>query len=221
MAGVATTDWQGWHAKYDDPAHPLSRRLVQVRRILGRTLESRDGRPTQLVSMCAGDGRDTLPVLATGHLVVDAVLVELDERLAGAARDQAVELGLANVEVRTGDAGALATYSGVRPADVLLACGVFGNITDDDLETTVASLPRLLAPDATVIWTRGIAVPGDPTARREDPVALVRETFARHGFEEVDLTLTEDGWFGIGVHRFTEPAEPTAPVGERMFAFVR
>lgn len=52
-------------------------------------------------------------------------------------------------------------------------------------------------------------------------MALVRETFARHRFEEVDLTLTEDGWFGIGVHRLTEPAEPTAPVGERMFAFVR
>jgi hypothetical protein len=56
-------DWHAWHDEYDDPASSLSRRLVVVRRQVDAILRARPG-PTRLVSMCAGDGRDVLPVLA-------------------------------------------------------------------------------------------------------------------------------------------------------------
>lgn len=214
------TDWRGWHSKYDDPTHFLSRRLEIVRGELGRILDARGDESTQLVSICAGDGRDTLPVLAERHSDVHTVLVELDDALADAARREAAGLGLDSVEVRTGDAGALATYVGVPPADVFLACGVFGNITDDDLEATVAVLPQLLAPGAWVIWTRGLKAGDDPTEWDGDPADLVRAVFARHEFVDEALVRPSDAGFRVGVHRYYGSQNPRPEDGQ-VFRFVR
>jgi len=75
-------DWHEWHRKYDDAASSLSRRLAEVRRQLGADLDARAAagqRSVRLLSLCAGDGRDTIPVLAARPgLDVDACLVELD-----------------------------------------------------------------------------------------------------------------------------------------------
>lgn len=35
------TDWRAWHAKYDDPAHPLASRLVLTARRVGQTTPAR------------------------------------------------------------------------------------------------------------------------------------------------------------------------------------
>jgi hypothetical protein len=217
---VATTHWREWHAKYDDPTHPLSRRLTTVRAELRRVLAARGDRPNQLVSICAGDGRDTLPVLGAGHDQTCAVLVEFDEGLAGAARREVVALGLRQVEVRTADAGALDTYVGVASANVLFACGVFGNVTDDDLETTVASLPQLLAADAPVIWTRGTKKDGDPTGWDGDPADLVRAVFARREFVEDEFIRPTGTGFRVGTHGFAGTPKIRSQ-GSDMFRFIR
>ena len=41
-------------------------------------------------------------------------------------------------EVVTADAALTDAYAGLVPADIVLACGVFGNITDEDVDRTVA-----------------------------------------------------------------------------------
>jgi hypothetical protein len=212
-------DWHEWHGQYDDPTSSLSRRLAAVREQLARVLESRAGRMTRLVSICAGDGRDTLPVLAHGHRDVSAVLVELDAALADAARTEATRLELPAVEVRTADASQIDTFLGVGPADVFLACGVFGNISDADLAATIGALPQLLAADARVIWTRGRPT-GDPTDYADDPAELVREVFARHAYVEEAFVRPGDADFRVGVHRFVGTPEPRA-AGATMFSFVR
>lgn len=211
-------DWGAWHARYDDPTSSLSRRLEVVRTKLTEVLATvpRDGR---LVSMCAGDGRDTLPVLASSAPDVRAVLVELDAELAAAARAGATDLGLTQVEVRTADAGATDSYARAVPADVLLACGVFGNITDADVARTVATLPMLLAPGATVIWTRGRRVDLDPTEVAGDPSEYVRELFAASGFEELRFVRPDDAGFRVGVHRLAAPPVP-GRAGVQVFDFV-
>ena len=56
------------------------------------------------------------------------------------------------VDVRCADAGDLASYVDVIPADLVLMAGVFGNI--GDVRRTVATLPHLCRPGGTVIWTR-------------------------------------------------------------------
>lgn len=213
-----TRDWHAWHREYDDPTSDLSRRLDVVRARLGALLTAAPG-PVRLVSMCAGDGRDTLPVLASTGVEVDAVLVELDADLAETARVTARDLGLDRVEVRTADAGTTSSYDKAGPADVLMACGVFGNVTDDDVASTVAALPSLLDGGGHVIWTRGCRVPQDPTDVDGDPSELVRQIFADAGFEEVAFVRPADAGFRVGVHRW--PGAGTAyRSGVRLFTFV-
>ncbi|MDQ4111094.1 MAG: class I SAM-dependent methyltransferase [Actinomycetota bacterium] len=216
-----STDWRQWHERYDDPASSLVRRLKAVRNEIGRLLEDRRGAPTQVTSICAGDGRDLLPVLATMTGDVDAVLVELDTELADRARAGAAALSLARVQVRTGDAGLTGTLAGLPPADVFLACGVFGNITDSDLETTIGALPALVAPGGAVIWTRGTHLGDDElSAYAGDPADLVREIFIRHDFTEETLVRPADAGFRVGVHRRSADPGHAAPP-ERMFSFAR
>lgn len=216
-------DWRTWHEHYDDPTRSLSRRLDTVRDLLARTLGGRRADGTVLVSMCSGDGRDTLPVLAEGHGDVRAALVELDPGLAETARQNARNTGLRNVEVRAADAGTLATYADIPPADVFVACGVFGNITDHDLDRTIARLALLLRDDAAVIWTRGDRVHAhDPSDHGCDPSDLVREVFARYGYDEEAFVRPTDASFRVGVHRRTSrvrpPDESADPV---LFTFTR
>ena len=124
-SGAVSTDWHEWHERYDDPGSGLMRRLETVREETRRLLADRRGVRTQVTSICSGDGRDLLPVLASTDGDVDAMLVEIDSELADRARASAAALALARVEVRTGDAGLPGTLAGVPPADVFLACGVF------------------------------------------------------------------------------------------------
>jgi hypothetical protein len=211
-------DWHAWHAEYADPASSLSRRLEVVRTQLRALLSAADG-PVRLVSMCSGDGRDTLPVLAETGADVDAALIELDAELAETARQAARGLGLDGVDVRTADAGTTDSYRDAVPADVVMACGVFGNVSDDDIAITVARLPSLMAPGGHVIWTRGCRVPEDPTGFDGDPSEYVRGLLQIVGFEEVAFVRPDDAGFRVGVHRWPGPAT-TFEAGVRMFTFV-
>lgn len=213
-----STDWVQWHHAYDEPNSSLARRLDVVRHCLARALtevaSGNVGMP-RLISVCAGDGRDVLPVLGTHDTAdrVRALLVELDPHLADRARTTAAQLDLHRVEVRTADAGTTDPYVEIAPVDVVLACGVFGNITREDVRHTIATLPSLLASGGIVIWTRGRGQSGT------DHSLDIRAWFAGRGFTELSFTAPTDARFRVGVHRFDAPAtEPLVP-GTRMFAF--
>ena len=203
------SDWYGWHAAYDEPGSPLERRLRIVRGHIGAWLAERSG-PVRVVSACAGQGRDLLPVLAAAHRDdVRARLVELDPANADAAERTVRDSGLAGVEVVRGDAGMTSAYAGAVPADLVLMCGVFGNVPDDDIRRTVSLLPTLCAPGATVVWTR--------SRRAPDVTPRVREWFAAEGFVERAFDAPDDAEFTVGVHRFAGTSRPLS--AERMFAF--
>jgi hypothetical protein len=215
-------DWHAWHQEYDDPASSLSRRLEVVRHEVGRALSwlETEGVPhPHVLSMCAGDGRDLLPVLAGGHPTATATLVELDPELADRARDEAQALGLDGIDVRTADAGVTGSYRDAVPAHLLMACGVFGNVRDGDVRRTVEALPRLLAPNALVVWTRGNKVASDGPAADDDPSEQVRATFLDAGFAEVAFVRPEDATYRVGVVRFTGTPQEYDD-SRRMFAFV-
>ena len=203
------TDWQSWHADYDDASSPLTARLRVVQGHIDRWLDEHPDREVQVVSMCAGQGRDILEVLArrpdAGRVRAD--LVELDPGNAELAAQTARAAGLDRVAVRREDAGVLDTYT--ARADLFLACGVFGNITDDEIHHTVASLPALCEPGATVIWTR--------TRRAPDATPAIREWFAAAGFEEVAFEGPPGPQWSVGVHRLIVP--PRDQASGRMFWF--
>lgn len=218
--GPMARDWRRWHDDYDSPDSSLARRLVVVQGYLERALSEApaeaDG-DRRLISLCAGDGRDVLPVLARhshGHLV-HAVLAELDPELSGRARATAGRLGLTQVDVRTGDAGSAETYLDAAPAHVVMACGVLGNISNEDAHRTVAALPALLVANGIVIWTRGR---GD---QESDPSEDIRAHLEGQGFEEMAFTRSAATRFRVGMHRLTTSPVPAERLARtQLFSFV-
>ncbi|HEX4257383.1 MAG TPA: SAM-dependent methyltransferase [Streptosporangiaceae bacterium] len=182
-------DWVAWHEGYDDPASTISARLKLVKKHLAAAIDRAPAGPARLLSLCAGQGHDVLGVLP-GHRRRDdvtAVLVETDPVNAARARSGAAAAGLARVEVREADAGRPASWcrpaDDVVPADVLLLCGIFGNVSAADIERTVTAAPALCGPGATVIWTRH--------RREPDLTPRIRAWFTAAGFEEVAFGTPE------------------------------
>jgi hypothetical protein len=165
--------------------------------------------------MCAGQGRDVIPVLAQHprRNDVQATLIELDERNAAAAEASAHDAGLAGVRVVRGDASLTDNYAEYVPAEIVLACGIFGNITDDDIHRTVARLPSFCAPGATVLWTRG-------RWQGHDVTVDIRRWFAESGFDEIAFDAPADATYSVGANRLIA-APPPFERGIKMFTFFR
>lgn len=205
-------DWRAWHDDYDEPGSRLARRLRVVQARIREFLDAAPDGPLRVVSLCAGQGRDLIEVL-DGHPRRDDVrarLVELDPRNTAYAERAARAAGLRQVEVVTGDASLTDNYAGLAPADLVLVCGVFGNISDADIERTVDACAELCQTGGTVVWTRHR---GEP-----DLVPSICEWFESRGFERGWLSEPAVG-FGVGVHRFTGVPRPLA-TGARLFTFV-
>ena len=168
-----------------------------------------------MLSMCAGDGRDVLEVLAgrpEDTTLLDVVLVELDPRLAARATALTLDTGLDRVVVRVADAGTTDSYVDATPADLVLACGIFGNVSNDDVQRTVAMLPGLCAEEALVVWTRGRG--------GTDLTPHIRGWFAEHGFAEREWHAPDDAGYSVGVHQLVGAPTPLEP-GRRLFTFLR
>ncbi|BEP13048.1 hypothetical protein acdb102_13590 [Acidothermaceae bacterium B102] len=207
-------DYQNWHRAYDDPDSALSWRLRTVQAYLRTALDHHPG-TLRVLSVCSGDGRDVIGVLS-GRDDADRVsvtLVELHPQIAQDARAAAAAAGLNRIDVRTADAGNTDAFVGAVPADVVLLVGIFGNISDADLQQTIALSPELCTPGATLLWSRG--------RDDEDRNDAVRGWFAAAGFDELAYdthdTVSKPA---LGMMRYTGPSQPLVP-GRRLFTFLR
>ena len=204
-------DWVAWHGSYAQTGS-LARRLAVVRTRIGETLDAAGDGPIRILSLCAGDGRDVFPELsARPWMRASTTLVELDEQLAATAR-HASSL-LAGSEVRGGDAGNVATFADVLPVDLLLLCGIFGNISRDDIQATIAAVPSMLAAGGTVIWTRGWFA-------HEDLRPTIRRWFTEAGLTEVAFDGDPER-FGVGVARSATNHPTSPPNNLRLFSFIQ
>jgi hypothetical protein len=211
-ARVAGVDWAAWHDDYDDPGSVLARRLAAVQAVIRAALDDLPAGPVTAISMCAGQGRDLIGALASHPRRGDlrARLVELDPRNAAAAEAGARRAGLDGIEVVRGDAGLMRHYRDMAPADLVLACGVFGNLTDADVLQTVEACAQLCREGGTVVWTRH--------RRPPDLVPVIGDWFSARGFEQVHLSDPGEG-FGVGAHRLRHPPKPLQGA-DRIFTFV-
>jgi hypothetical protein len=205
-------DWRAWHDEYDNPRSPLGRRLRVVQAQIRVALDHSPSGPLRVISLCAGQGHDVLGVLADHPRRDDvrARLVELDARNTVLAEERCRAAGLRQVDVVTADAARTDHYRGMTPADLVLACGVFGNVSDEDVERTIDSCTRLCRTGGTVIWTRH--------RRPPDLVPLICDWFTGRGFD-LHWLSDRDAGFGVGVHRFAGEPQPLVS-GMRMFTFV-
>ena len=209
------TNWVAWHEDYEDPSSALAVRLSRVRLHLAHAIELAPAGPVRVLSLCAGQGHDVIGVLAEHprRAEVAATLVELDPHNVAAARARAIGAGLDQVEVREADASRVSNFADVLPANVLLLCGIFGNISITDIEGTVRSAPALCSAEAIVIWTRH--------RRPPDQTGHVRMLFQQHGFTEVAFdALDTDTYTGVGVNRLTRPSVVAQP-DDPLFTFTR
>jgi hypothetical protein len=99
-----------------------------------------------------------------------------------------------------------------------MLCGVLGNVPDDDVRRTLAAAPLLMRPPGTLIWTRGAAVPHDPSEVAGDPSGWVRRLLLDAGWEEGAFVRPEDASFRVGVHTWRRAAAGMLP--DRLFEFV-
>lgn len=209
-------DWFDWHDLYQTSPR-LQQRLEIVRDYIATSLTAQPAGPIQVVSLCAGDGRDLLGALANHPRKddVSARLVELNPRLVEQGRaafsalryskEIAVE-GLSHqIEFINGDATHASVYVGAVPADIVLVCGVFGNVADEaELQRLIDNLRALAKTGAFVVWTRG----------HSDGIAysdVVRRQLQEAAFEEVSFRLTSTSDMGVGLHRYLGETQPLVP----------
>src|SRR5205807_7897293 len=142
---MSERDWFEWHAEYDRPGSPLGTRLGLVKGRIRDGLDAAPPGPVQVISVCAGQGRDLLEVLASHPRRGDvrARLVELDARNTAVAHRAKAAHGLTHVDIVTGDASNSTAYEGAVPAHLVLFCGIWGNVTDDDVRRSIELLPML------------------------------------------------------------------------------
>jgi hypothetical protein len=184
-----------------------------VQTFVCRILDSREGRPTEILSLCGGKGLEVLGALAVHpakHLVTTR-LVELHPVLGDEARRTARAIGVSGFEVIVGDAGMTDVYLGSVPADLVLVSGVLGNISEADVRATIGIMPQLCASEGFVIWTRD--------RRDPDLTPTIRRWFAREGFvEHAFVSGGPLGPFAVGLHRLEAPSRALT-LGKRFFTF--
>ncbi len=207
-------DWFEWHDLYQSETR-LQQRLQIVQEYIATALNVQPEGVIRIVSACAGDGRDLLGVLANHSRKADvrARLVELNPQLVERGRVAIATAGLAKqIEFINGDATLSDNYAGAVPADVVIVCGIFGNLADEAALNQLLGNLKFLAKSGTfIIWTRG----------HRDGIAysdIVRQNLKTFNFSEVDFRLTATGDMGVGLHRYQGEAAPL-PGNEHLFVF--
>lgn len=207
-------NWFEWHNLYQTETR-LQQRLQIVQSYIATALDAQPAGTIQVVSACAGDGRDLLGTLATHPRRADvrARLVELNPHLVEQGQASLAEAGLAEqIEFVQGDATLSDNYAGAVPADLVIVCGIFGNLADEAaLQQLIGNLKFLAKPGAFIPWTRG----------NRDGITysdIVRRHFEAAHFEEVEFRLTATGDMGVGLHRYRSETAPL-PTNEHLFVF--
>ena len=209
---IKKRDWSAWHEQYEDESSSLRHRLSIVQQEIRRALPRQLERSFSIISLCAGHGKDVIPVLEEyAHVQrVRARLVEIDPNGICKLRNNIQAAGLNHLEVMQADAACTDVYRGMVPADLVLLCGIFGNISDADIRNTIGTLSQLCRVGSTVIWTR--------TRRAPDITPTIRQWFRESDFEEITFYAPDGELFTVGAHVFGGQPIPLQSV--RLFTFL-
>src|SRR5687768_13388422 len=142
---INSRSWTGWPAEAYAQLQ-YQQRLQTVQEHLRGVLDDAPVGPLRLISMCAGDGRDVIGTVRAHERRgdVSAWLVELDRQSVAAGIQEAAVAGLEGaVNFINADATDYATYQGVAPADIVLACGVWGHVPALERESLASALAGL------------------------------------------------------------------------------
>jgi Putative methyltransferase len=209
-------DWLKWHTRYNE-SPLLQARLNLARAQIAQAVQACPHASIRLISLCAGDGRDVIDTLVT-HPRRDhtsAYLIESNPAIV-AQGEGAVAQGdlLTRVQVLHADATRSSTYQAIAPADVLIVCGVFGNVRESDTGWMIEHLRCLCRRQGRVVWTRTVAQPRDQRAAE-----LIREQFSAAGFHEMTVQHTTPPGIVVATHVYSGDPYPLTP-GVKLFEFM-
>jgi hypothetical protein len=206
-------DYIRWHDDYEQPGSHLHQRLQVVIRMVRRAMDELPPGAIRVVSLCSGQGADILGA-ADGHeraRDLTGRLVELERHNVEQARARIASMGL-DLDAVAADASTSDAYVGAVPADLVLACGIFGNISDADVERTIRFLPSLCAPGAWVLWTRH--------PRDEGLFERLQGWLVDVGLQPIEVEVSPEQAWGVGANRLVvEP--PAFEAGQHLFTFTR
>ena len=97
------------------------------------------------------------------------------------------------------------------PADLVLLVGIFGNLSDGDVEQLIRATPQFCNRGATIIWTRH--------TRSPDLTPRIRGWFREAGFSQRAFTAPADAVFSVGCGEYHGEPTPLVP-GQRLFTFL-
>lgn len=207
----AMRDWIKWHQAYDDPHSVLSQRLVVVSGMIRESLDNAPPGEIRVLSLCAGDGRDLVFGTADHPRITDitGLLVELNPQLAQQAAANVTAV-YADLRVKNADAGGTCEFRSALPIDLLLLCGIFGNVVNEDIQRTIAAVPAMCRSGATVIWTRH--------RREPDITPKIRGWFDAAGCNSTKFVSPGVDSFAIGCEKHMSTTDETR-LPERLFTF--
>lgn len=122
------------------------------------------------------------------------------------------EAGLHRLKADVGDAGITTPFAEAVPADLVMVCGVFGNVSDTDVRKTIEALPTLCAQGATVVWTRH--------RREPDLTPAIQGWFGEAGFDLISFDSPGPGEYAVGTHHLKAAPQPYVP-NLPLFTFTR
>jgi hypothetical protein len=198
------SDWVKWHRSYDTSSSMKARLELVQSQISSCLIEVLPG-PIRVISICAGDGRDIIGTLKNHSRRGDVHvrLIELNAELVEAGRRAAQFNGLVDqIEFFHGDATKSKAYRGSIPAEMVLACGVFGNVRTKHFPHLIGTLCSLCHSGSFLIWTRVLSRDGF------QKVEKVRELLQRAAFEEVFCDFSDVANHFIGSHRYIGIPQP-------------
>ncbi len=210
------TDWGQWLEEYD--LYPsLQARLQLVQAQIASALDECPPGPVQIVSLCAGDGRD-LRLALQNHPRRSDVSAWLIDREAGSVdrgRIAAEQCGLQRqMNFICADAAFAKNYLPAVPANLVLLSGLLGHLRPECLPGLFKNLAMFCQPGGFVIWNRHLVL-HDGRAR----VREIRELLQTAAFEEKQFAVTAPDGFAVGRAQFKGRTEPLDS-SRRLFEFV-
>ena len=198
-------NWNEWHKHYDSQPN-LQERLRNVRREIIAALDECPPGPIQIISVCAGDGRDLLGALENHPRRNDVTALLLDNNA------QSVELGKSAAEIIglgrqlqfvEADATLAKNYASHVPADLILLCGFLGHMLHKEVPGLIESLPMFCKTGGQAIWSRRTILYDG-----REQIFLIREFFRKANFVEVHFEAASANGHAVGRARFAGQPKP-------------
>lgn len=185
-------DWSKWNLFYEDKITTQYHRLIAIKQYIKNILLSEEN--NTVLNICSGESRDILQTLVELEML-DVPVYSIDTHTNSINNSMlyANEHNLLNYNAICEDASLSDTYIeyNVPRSKLIILSGVFGMLSDIEINRLLKSLPMFIKNDGYVVWT--------VTYARLDSI---KEIMKENNFLISDITITSDNKSAIGVSIF-------------------